>query len=137
VRPNGRLGHPDGQLFQCLKSNSEKFSNFGKAVRTLDVSVLTVALLEDSIGRPDHQIASFFVSFPMTSISSQSDIGPKSYDQNTRGYPDGLTKRPNGQLQPPFQTSAESFHNRTSSGRCFPVIRMVSLQLHVITIIRL
>jgi hypothetical protein len=51
------------------------------------------------------KFVSFFVSFPMTPISSQSDIGAESYDQNTRGRLYGLTKRLNSQLQPPFQNS--------------------------------
>jgi hypothetical protein len=100
ARPDSRLGRLDGQLFQCLKSNSEKFSNFGRAVRTLDVSIQTVACLDYSIGRSDHQIVSFFVSFLITPNSSQSDIWLKCYDQNTRGCPDGFTEHPEGQLQP-------------------------------------
>jgi hypothetical protein len=53
----------------------------------------------------------------MTQISSQSDIWAESYDQNTRGCSDGLTERLDGQLQPPFQNSTESFHNKAASGR--------------------
>jgi hypothetical protein len=67
---------------------------------------------------------------PMKPISSQSDIWVKSNDQNTRGCPDG-------QLQPPLQDSAESFHNKAVSGRCCPSVWTVSLRLHEITIIRL
>jgi hypothetical protein len=61
--------------------------------------------LDISVGLLDSQVVSFFVSFLMTPISSQSDIWAESYDQNTGGYLDGLTKRPDGQLQPPFQNS--------------------------------
>jgi hypothetical protein len=53
----------------------------------------------------------------MKPISSQSDIWVKIYDQNTLGCPDGLTERPDGQLQPPLQDSTESFHNKAASGR--------------------
>jgi hypothetical protein len=106
-------------------------------VQTLDVSIQTVACLNDSIGRLNHQIASFFVSFPMMPISSQSNIWPKSYDQNTRGCPDRLTERSNGQLQPPFQNGDENFHNKAASRWCCPSVRTVALQLHVINIIRL
>jgi hypothetical protein len=70
-------------------------------------------------------------------ISSQYDIWVKSYDQNTGGRSDGLTERPDGQLQPPFQNSTGSFHNKATSRRCCPTVRMVALWLHVITIIRL
>jgi hypothetical protein len=90
-----------------------------------------------SRGLPGIQITTFFLSFPMKLISSQSDIWVKRYDQNTRGCPDGLTKRPDGQLQPPLQDSAESFHNKAMSGRYFPSVRTVALRLHEITIIRL
>jgi hypothetical protein len=48
-----------------------------------------------------------------------------------------LTERLDGQLQPPFQNRAESFHNKATSGRFCPSVRTVALQLHVITIIRL
>jgi hypothetical protein len=89
-----------------------------------------------SSGRLDGQLTSFFVSFPTTPISSKSDIWVKSYDQNTGGRPDGLTERPNGQLQPPFQNSTESSHNKATSRRCCPSVRTVSLWLHEITIIR-
>jgi hypothetical protein len=65
-----------------------------------------------SLGRLDGQVVVFFVSFPMTSISSQSDIWTESYDQNTGGRPNGLTERPDCQLQPPFQNRAKSFHNK-------------------------
>jgi hypothetical protein len=50
----------------------------------------------------DGQVVDLFVSFPMTMILSQSDILVKRYDQNTGGCPDGLTERPDGQLQLPF-----------------------------------
>jgi len=63
----------------------------------------------------------------MTPISSQSDIWAESYDWNTKGRPDGLTERLDDQLQPPFQNSAESFHIKATSERCFPSVRMVSL----------
>jgi hypothetical protein len=92
---------------------------------------------DDYNGRPDHQFISFFVSFPMTLISSQSDIWLKSYVQNTEGCTDGLTERLDGKLQLPFQYSTESFFNKAASGRCCPSIWTVALQLHVITIIRL
>jgi hypothetical protein len=36
-----------------------------------------------SLGRPDGQVVSFFVSFPTTPISSQSDTRGESYDKNT------------------------------------------------------
>jgi hypothetical protein len=90
-----------------------------------------------SIGLMDGQFISFFVSFPTTPISSQSDNWVKSYDQNTGGCPDGLTKRPDSQLQPPFQSSTGSFHNKAASGQCCPSVWTVTLQLHVIIIIRL
>jgi hypothetical protein len=77
----------------------------------------------------DGQVVSFFVSFPMTPISSKSDIWAESYDQNTGGCPDG-------KLQLPFQNSTESFHNKAASGRCCPSVRTVAHRLHVITIIR-
>jgi hypothetical protein len=51
--------------------------------------------------------------------------------------PDGLTERPDGQPQPPFQNSTESSHNKATSRRCCPTIQTVALWLHVITIIRL
>jgi hypothetical protein len=88
------------------------------------------------MGRPDRQFPEFFVSFPTTPISSQSDIWVKGYDQNTGGCPDGLTERPDGQLQPPFQNSTESFHNKAASWRCCPSVRTVALRLHVITTIK-
>jgi hypothetical protein len=94
-------------------------------------------LLDASSGHMDSQLASFFLSFPMTPISSQSDIWVKRYDQNTGRCPDGLTERLDGQLQPPFQISIESFHNKAVSGRCCPSVRTVALRLHEITIIRL
>jgi hypothetical protein len=92
---------------------------------------------DNSNGRPDYQFTLFFVSFPMTPISSQSDIWPKSYNKNTRQCSDGLIERPNDQLQPPFQNSTESFHNKAVSGRCCPSVWTVVLRLHVITIIGL
>jgi len=73
----------------------------------------------------------------MTPISSRSNTWAESYDQNTGGRPDNITERPNGQLQPPFQNSAESFHHKDVSGLCFPSVRTVSLMLHIITLIRL
>jgi len=76
-----------------------------------------------SLCRLGNQIIYLFVSFPMIPISSQSDIWAKSYDQNTRGRPDGLTERPDNQLQPPFQNSAESFHIKAASGRCCPSVQ--------------
>jgi hypothetical protein len=90
-----------------------------------------------STGRLDTQFTSFFVIFPTKPISSQSDILVKRYDQNTGGRPDGLTKRPDGQLQLPFQNSTESFHNKATSGQCCPSVRTVALRLYVITIIKL
>jgi hypothetical protein len=87
--------------------------------------------------RPDNQFTLFFVSFPLTPISSQSNIWVKRYDQNTGGRPDGLIERPDGQLQPLFQNSTESFHNKAASGWCCPSIQTVALRLHVISIIRL
>jgi len=94
-------------------------------------------LPDASIGRPNTPFSTFFVSFPTTSISSQSDIWVKCYDQNNRGCPDGLTEHPDGQLQPPFENSTESFHNKAAPGLCYPSFRTVALWLHVITIIRL
>jgi hypothetical protein len=44
VHPDGSLGCLDGQLFSCPKSNSEKFLNFGRAVRMLDVSIRTILM---------------------------------------------------------------------------------------------
>jgi hypothetical protein len=61
----------------------------------------------------------------MTLISSQSNIWPKSYDQNTRGCLDGLAERPDGQLQLPFQNSTESFHNKAAFGWCCPSVQAV------------
>jgi len=90
-----------------------------------------------SSGRPDSQLTAFFLSFPTTPISSQSDIWVKSYNQNTGRCLDGLIERPDGQLQPPFQNSTESFHNKATSERCCPSVRTVALRLHEITIIRL
>jgi hypothetical protein len=63
-------------------------------------------------GCPDAQFTEIFLSFPTMPISSQSDIWVKRYVQNIGGCPDGLTESPNGQLQPPFQSSTESFHTR-------------------------
>lgn len=80
---------------------------------------------------------SFFVSFPTTPISSQSDIWVKRYDQNTEGCPNGLTEHPHSQLQPPFQNSTESSHNKAASKPCCPSVRTVALWLYVISIIRL
>jgi len=57
--------------------------------------------------------------------------------KNTWGCLNGLTKRSDGQLQLPFQNSAENFHNKAASRRCCPSFRTVALQLQVITIIRL
>jgi hypothetical protein len=48
-----------------------------------------------------------------------------------------LTERPDDKLQLPFQNSAESFHNKAASGRCFLSVRTAALRLHAITIIRL
>jgi hypothetical protein len=93
--------------------------------------------MDRNIGCLENEFTSFFVSFPATLISSQSDIWVKGYDQNTGGCPDGLTDSPDGKLQLPFQNSAESFHNKAASGRCCPSVRTVALWLHVITIIRL
>jgi hypothetical protein len=73
----------------------------------------------------------------MTPILSQSDIWLKCYDQNTRGCPDDLIERPDGQLHPPFQNITKLFHNMAASRRCCPSVRTVALRLHVITIIRL
>jgi len=42
----------------------------------------------------------------MTQITSQSDIWVESYDQNNGGRPEGLTERPDDQLQLPFENSA-------------------------------
>jgi hypothetical protein len=125
---------PDGSSFSCPKSN---YGIFWRAVRTGKSFHPEGGLPDASRVRPDSQITSFFLSFPMNPISSQSDIWVKSYDQNTQGCPDGLTERPDGQLQPPLQDSAESFHNKAVSGRCCPSVRTVALRLHEITIIRL
>jgi hypothetical protein len=70
-------------------------------------------------------------------ISSQYDIWVNIYDQNTEGRLDGMTKRLDGQLQPPFQSGTESFHNKAALGRYCPSVPTVALQLYVITIIRL
>jgi len=43
-----------------------------------------VVWTEVSIGRPDIQVVAFFLSFPMTPISSQSDTRTESYDKNTK-----------------------------------------------------
>jgi len=75
------------------------------------------APLDVSLGRPDNLVVYLFISFPITPISSQFDIWAESYDRNTIGRPDGLTERPDDQLQPPFQNSAESFHIKAASGR--------------------
>jgi hypothetical protein len=133
ARPEGSLGRPDELLFLCLKSN---FGKFCRAVRMQDVSVRkgTFCMVLMAVW---HQFKAFFGSFPTTLISSQSDIWVKRYDQNTEGCPDGLTERPDDQLQLPFQSSTESFHNKAASGRCCPSVRTVALRLHVITIIRL
>jgi hypothetical protein len=82
------------------------------------------------LGLPYNQVLYLFVNFPMTPISSQSDIWAESYDQNTRERPDGLTERPDDQLQPPFQNSAESFHIKAASRRCCPSVRTVALFLY-------
>jgi hypothetical protein len=34
-----------------------------------------------SLGLSDNQVVAFFIDFPMTPISSQSDTLPKSYDK--------------------------------------------------------
>jgi hypothetical protein len=82
-----------------------------------------------SLGRSDSQVVYLFIIFPMMLISSQSYIWSESYDRNTRGRSDGLTERPDDQLQPPFQNSAESFHIKAMSGRCCPSVRTVALAL--------
>jgi len=93
-----------GPSFSCPENNS---GIFWRAVRTGKY------FRPDAInGRPDAEFTELFLSFPTTHISSQSDIWVKSYDQNTRGCPHGLTERPDGQLQPPFQSCTESFHIR-------------------------
>jgi hypothetical protein len=85
------------------------------AVRTGKLFLVRKVILEFLQGRPDarcfrpyggrpdasivhlnSQFTSFFVSFPMTPTSSQSDILVKSYDQNTGGCSDDLTERPDG-----------------------------------------
>jgi hypothetical protein len=134
ARPDGSHGRPDGQPFTCPESNSEIFY---RAVRTGNYFRPTGGRTDSTNGCPDSRFTARFLSFPMTLISSQSDIGVKSYDQNTRGCPDGLTERPDGQLQPPFQSSTESFHNKAASGRYFPSVRTVALRMHEITKIRL
>jgi len=42
VRPDGCLVRPNGQLFLCLKRNSETFSNSGKPFGLYSISVQTV-----------------------------------------------------------------------------------------------
>jgi hypothetical protein len=60
---------------------------------------------------------------------SNHTLAPIS-SQNTGSRLNGLTERPDGHLQPPFQNNAESFHNKASSGRCCPSVRTVALLLH-------
>jgi hypothetical protein len=134
ARPDESLGPPDEQLFSCPESNSR---NFYRAVRTQDVSVLMGAVWVLLLAVWKLNFHYFFLSFPTTPISSQSDFGVKCYDQNNRGCPDGLIERPDGKLQLPFQNSTESFNNKATSGRYCPSVWTVAIQLHVITIIRL
>jgi hypothetical protein len=48
-----------------------------------------------------------------------------------------LTEGLDGQLQPSFQSSTESFYNKAASRRCCPSVRTVALWLYEITIISL
>jgi hypothetical protein len=45
---------------------------------------------------------------------------------NTEGRPEGLTERPSGQLQLPFQNSAESFPYQDLVWTCCPRVRTVT-----------
>lgn len=74
MRPDSNIERPDSQLFLCLKMNSET-SRILESVRTLYLFVQTLGLM-------DIQVVTFFVSFPTTPISSQSDTLAKSYDKN-------------------------------------------------------
>jgi hypothetical protein len=66
VHPDRSQGRPDGSSFSCPKSNS---GIFYRAVRTGKSFYLDASRV-----RPDAQITEFFLSFPTTPISSQSDI---------------------------------------------------------------
>jgi len=132
ARPDG--SRPTGQVSLVQKVILE-FSAGPSGRTNLSVQTEAVQTLLGSVRML--KLQHFFLSFPTTPILSQSDIWVKRYDQNTGRCPDGLTERPDDQLQPPLQDSAESFHNKAASGRCCPSVRTVALRIHEITIIRL
>jgi hypothetical protein len=84
---------------------------------------------DGSQGRPDGP------SF--SCLKSNSGIFCRAVRMSKYFRPDAYSGHPDSQLQPPFQNSTESSHNKAMSGRCCPSIRTVALWLHVITIIRL
>jgi len=73
VRLDGKLGCLDGQLFPCLKNNSKT-----SQILAGRPEASSFRLEGGPFGRfywlSNHQVISFFVFFPMTLISSQSDI---------------------------------------------------------------
>jgi hypothetical protein len=44
ARLDNKLGRPDCELFLCLKSNSENFSNFGRPSGRLDVQTFLLVI---------------------------------------------------------------------------------------------
>jgi hypothetical protein len=99
ARPDRSQGGSDGSSFSCPESN---FGIFWRSVRMGKSFRPDRCLPDASRIRSDFQITAFFLSFPTTPISIQSDIWVKRYDQNTGRCPDCLTESPDGQLQPPL-----------------------------------
>jgi hypothetical protein len=71
ARRDGSHGRPDGQPFTCPESNSGFFC---RSVRTGKYFRQDGGRPDASGGRPEFYVTAFFLSFPMTPISSQSDI---------------------------------------------------------------
>jgi hypothetical protein len=71
ARQDGSQGRPDGSSFSCPESN---FGIFCRAIRMGKSFRPDGGLPDASRVLRDFQITEFFLSFPTTPISSQSDI---------------------------------------------------------------